>query len=80
MFIVTEMLHINLYEYISKPMFFGMPRNLIKKAARQMLTALRHLRDIRLIHCDLKPENIVFTNESMKHVKLIDFGIAQPEA
>ena len=39
-----------------------------------------HLRDIRLIHSDLKPENIVFTDDSMKKVKLIDFGIAQPES
>ena len=34
LFIITEMLHINLYEYISKPMFSGMPRNLIKVVCR----------------------------------------------
>ena len=30
LFIVTEILHINLYEYIKRPMFLGMPRGLIK--------------------------------------------------
>ena len=45
-----------------------------------MLTALNYLRDVRIIHGDLKPENILFTDESQKSVKIIDFGIAQPES
>ena len=27
-----------------------------------------------VIHCDLKPENVLFTDETFKNVKLIDFG------
>ena len=74
--IVTELLGQNLYDYSMDPMFIGMPRDLLKSVAAQILNALKHLRDIRIIHGDLKPENIVFTNQHMKNVKLIDFGIA----
>ena len=78
--IVTEMLGQNLYSYSMNPLFIGMPRDMLKSVAGQMLNALKHLRDIRIIHGDLKPENVVFTDESMKNIKLIDFGIAQPES
>ena len=78
--IVTEILGQNLYDYSMDPLFIGMPRDMLKTVASQMLNAMKHLRDIRIIHGDLKPENIVFTDESRKNIKLIDFGIAQPES
>ena len=34
---------------------------------------------MRIIHGNLKPENILFTDESQLNVKIIEFGIAQPE-
>ena len=52
----------------------------MKGIARQLLIALNYLRDMRIIHGDLKPENILFTDESQQKVKIIDFGIAQPES
>ena len=27
-----------------------------------------------VIHCDMKPENIIFTDENYRNVKIIDFG------
>jgi len=27
-----------------------------------------------IIHCDMKPENILFTDEKFDQVKIIDFG------
>jgi len=32
------------------------------------------LKKIGIIHCDLKPENINFTNEKRMTVKIVDFG------
>ena len=52
----------------------------MKSIARQLVTALNYLRDVRIIHGDLKPENLLFTDESQQQVKIIDFGIAQPES
>ena len=28
----------------------------------------------KVIHCDMKPENIIFTDEKYRNVKIIDFG------
>ena len=42
---------------------------------RQMLQGLVTIKDANLIHCDLKPENVL-VHEDGKTVKLIDFGSA----
>ncbi len=39
-----------------------------------MLQALRFLRRHNIIHCDLKPENLLLHSKSRGAVKLIDFG------
>ena len=41
-----------------------------------MLKGLEHLSKIKIIHCDLKPENVLFTDASRTAVKIIDFGSA----
>lgn len=41
----------------------------------QVAYALQHLHSLRIIHRDVKPENILITEDG--EVKLIDFGIAQ---
>lgn len=50
----------------------------LKKIAAILLeiaAALSHLHELGIIHCDLKPENIMLTEEGA--VKLLDFGIAK---
>ena len=41
----------------------------------QILRALQHLHSINIVHCDIKCDNILITNEG--HVKLCDFGISR---
>lgn len=78
LFIVTELLQENLYEFSrfvresDNPPFFTMPR--LKKVMKQVLEAVAHLHELKLIHCDIKPENIVIKSFSHCEVKLIDFG------
>jgi dual specificity tyrosine-phosphorylation-regulated kinase 2/3/4 len=38
------------------------------------LQGLLHLKKIGIIHCDLKPENVLFTDETKTSIKIIDFG------
>ena len=40
----------------------------------QLLGAISHCHDRKLVHCDLKPENIVFQKPGSDVLKVIDFG------
>lgn len=78
LFIVTELLRDNLYEYSKynreqeKKAYFTIPR--LQIITKQILTALSYIHDLRLIHCDLKPENILIKSYSRSEIKVIDFG------
>ena len=53
----------------------GRPR--LKKAlqiATQLADALAKAHEAGIVHCDLKPENVMLTGEG--HVKIVDFGLA----
>ena len=45
------------------------------RIAREIAEALEHAHENRLVHCDIKPHNILITNTG--RVKVTDFGIAQ---
>ena len=42
----------------------------------QVLDALSVLRDCNIIHCDLKPENVLLKHPESGEIKVIDFGSA----
>jgi len=52
----------------------------VATVGRQLLQALRHLHDHRVVHRDVKAENILLVSNPKKvhhwHIKLIDFGLA----
>jgi serine/threonine protein kinase len=44
----------------------------------QILVALKHLHSENIVHCDLKPENVLLSSDSdFPQVKLCDFGFAR---
>ncbi|MBL4818144.1 MAG: protein kinase [Deltaproteobacteria bacterium] len=49
----------------------------IKKIIRQLLLAISNLHAIGLLHCDIKPDNILLNNSGDVH--LADFGSAEPD-
>lgn len=53
----------------------GLPLQTVAQYARQLFLALRCLRKIKLIHGDLKPDNVLMTL-SKTEIKLCDFGSA----
>eukprot|EP01033_Poteriospumella_lacustris_P006160 gene6160-4422_t len=78
LFIVSELLKENLYEFgrfirdNNMEVYYTLPR--LKRITKQVLEALAFIHSLRLIHCDVKPENIVIRSFSRCEVKLIDFG------
>jgi dual specificity tyrosine-phosphorylation-regulated kinase 2/3/4 len=72
--ISTELLGMNLYEFIKAHDFKGFSLRLIRRFCKQMLSSLILLRSKRVIHCDLKPENILLAHPLHSEIKVIDFG------
>lgn len=46
------------------------------RIVKQVLKGLYHLRECHVIHCDLKPENLIMCNPTGYELKIIDFGLA----
>ncbi|CAK5042049.1 unnamed protein product [Meloidogyne enterolobii] len=72
--ITFECLSINLYELIKKNKFQGFSLALVRKFAHSILQCLELLHLNRLIHCDLKPENVLLKTPNRSSIKVIDFG------
>lgn len=72
--ISTELLGMNLYEFIKAHDFKGFSLKLIRRFTKQMLGTLVLLSTKKVIHCDLKPENVLLVHPMSSEVKVIDFG------
>jgi serine/threonine protein kinase len=73
-FIELELLRHNLFEMLARTRYRGVSIHLVKKISKQILAALLCLREMGLIHGDIKPENVVLKDLHKATVKLIDFG------
>ena len=57
-----ELLSVNLYDFLKQGDFKGLSINLIRRIAIQILYALSYTKSHNIIHCDLKPENVILKN------------------
>jgi serine/threonine protein kinase len=81
--LVFQSFGLNLYEYLKSVQFAGMGLGQVRKVALQLLKALRHLKSLGIVHCDVKPENVLLkgdprggSDDSGMEVVLCDFGSA----
>lgn len=74
--LVFELLPFTLYDLLKYSRFKGVSLQLVSKFAGHLLRALDSLRahDVDVIHCDLKPENVMLVKHDDHRVKVIDFG------
>uniref|UniRef100_A0A674MKL4 Protein kinase domain-containing protein n=1 Tax=Takifugu rubripes TaxID=31033 RepID=A0A674MKL4_TAKRU len=50
----------------------------LKSVIRQVATALQHLRSFKIVHADIRPENIMIVDRKQQpiRVRLVDFGLS----
>lgn len=77
-FVVMEKLRGDMLEMILSSEKGRLPERTTKFLITQILVALRHLHNQNIVHCDLKPENVLLGSDSdFPQVKLCDFGFAR---
>ncbi|XP_066550635.1 serine/threonine-protein kinase D1 [Amia ocellicauda] len=77
-FVVMEKLHGDMLEMILSSERGRLPERITKFLITQILVALRHLHFKNIVHCDLKPENVLLASaDPFPQVKLCDFGFAR---
>ncbi|KAB0801138.1 hypothetical protein PPYR_05492 [Photinus pyralis] len=74
MCITFELLSMNLYELIKKNKFQGFSLQLVRKFSHSLLQCLDALNRNKIIHCDMKPENVLLKQQGRSGLKVIDFG------
>lgn len=77
--IVFELLSDSLYELIKfscqvKSDRPGLSLRMVRKMAHQLLCGLVALRNLKIIHCDIKPENVALIHPNKPRLKILDFG------
>ncbi|ELU04274.1 hypothetical protein CAPTEDRAFT_105698 [Capitella teleta] len=77
-FVVMEKLKGDMLEMILSSPKGRLTERVTKFLISQILVALKHLHSKHIVHCDLKPENVLLSSETpFPQVKLCDFGFAR---
>jgi len=77
-FVVMEKLRGDMLEMILSSEMGRLSERITKFLVTQILVALKHLHSKNIVHCDLKPENVLLSSDSdFPQVKLCDFGFSR---
>uniref|UniRef100_A0A3P9M3U2 Protein kinase domain-containing protein n=1 Tax=Oryzias latipes TaxID=8090 RepID=A0A3P9M3U2_ORYLA len=74
--LVYEILEETLEDFLIKNECKATPLTYVRAIAQQMFQALKALKSIGVVHCDIKLDNIMFADKKSLKFKLIDFGLA----
>ncbi|NXD32395.1 CDK2 kinase, partial [Spelaeornis formosus] len=73
--LVFEFLDLDLKRYMDAAALRGLPADLVAKFMSQLLLGLAHLHSRRILHRDLKPQNLLIDKQG--NLKIADFGLAR---
>ena len=73
-YLVTPYYSNNLYNYVTKKL----PEKVIKQIILQIIKALKYLHSLNYLHRDIKPDNILISNEGK--IILTDFDLCRLES
>lgn len=77
-YVIMEKLKGDMLEMILSSPRGRLSERVTKFLITQILIALKHLHSKNIVHCDLKPENVLLSSDSeFPQVKLCDFGFAR---
>ena len=73
-----ELLGQNLYDDLKQDSFKGYTdiENKLKPIVFQIVQGLNYLKHCDIVHCDMKPENLIYSDATKDNIKIIDFGSA----
>lgn len=72
--LVFPVLGQSLHDYLLGTEYPGLGMRQVKDFTLQILSGLQSLNKLSIVHCDLKPENLLFKENSNTQLTIIDFG------
>lgn len=82
-YFIFEALSLDLFQYqnrLLKNILYAkryLPIDSVRSIAKQLLEGISFLHKNGIVHCDLKPSNIVFCDNISNNIKIIDFGLSK---
>ena len=74
--LAMELLFADIYSIVEKKECHQLPSNVVRHITLQTLLCLKEMKSLGIVHADIKPENILTDDESLKKTKIADFGTA----
>lgn len=71
---VFELISISLYDLLKLNNFEQMKMEFIRRFGIQIFSALAFMKELSIIHSDIKPENVLLKSRTKTGIKVIDFG------
>merc|ERR1740124_1488110 len=65
--LVFELLGKNLYEVLKRRQFRGLPIGIVRDLLKQAIEGVNELSQRNIVHCDVKPENILIVSDNAVH-------------